>query len=154
MKLIWAEDSNGGIGAGNQLPWHLPEDLKHFKSTTQGSALIMGRNTFDSLPGVLPDRPHHVLTSTPESLLPGVLGFRSIGEALAAAPDAWIIGGSNLFHQVMDQATTVVRTVIHEAYACDAFAPKIPESLVQVSSTGKLLSSTGVNYSIELWISS
>lgn len=154
MKLIWAEDTNGGIGAGNRLPWHLPEDLKHFKATTQGSALVMGRNTFDSLPGILPGRPHHVLTSAPGHLPPGVLGHRSVEEALAAAPDAWIIGGSNLFHQVMGQATTVVRTVIHEAYACDAFAPKIPENLIQLSSTGKMLSCTGVDYSIELWVSS
>src|SRR5699024_6079390 len=102
----------------------------------------------------LPGRPHHVLTSDPESLLSGVLGFRSIEEALAAAPDAWIIGGSSLFSQVIDKATTLVRTVIHHAYPCDAFAPKIPENLVQVSSTGKLLSCTGVNYSIELWVSS
>src|SRR5262245_24615402 len=62
LKIVIARAMNGVIGCDNKLPWHLPEDLKRFKKLTQGTAMIMGRRTFDSLPGLLPGRRHIVLT--------------------------------------------------------------------------------------------
>ena len=62
VKIVAARALNGVIGRENRLPWHLPADLKRFKALTMGSVLVMGRKTFDSLPGLLPGRRHVVLT--------------------------------------------------------------------------------------------
>jgi dihydrofolate reductase len=99
LKIVIARAMNGVIGCDNQLPWHLPEDLKRFKKLTQGTAMIMGRRTFDSLPGLLPGRRHIVLTRNPNWGAEGAEIVHSREEAiekLNGEPGS-VIGGAEIF---------------------------------------------------------
>jgi dihydrofolate reductase len=99
LKIVIARAANGVIGCDNKLPWHLPEDLKRFKRLTQGTAMIMGRRTFDSLPGLLPGRRHIVLTRNPDWKVEGAEVAHSREEAiekLNGEPGS-VIGGAEIF---------------------------------------------------------
>ncbi|MEN3971910.1 dihydrofolate reductase [Sphingomicrobium sp. XHP0235] len=116
VSMIVARARNGVIGKDGDLPWHLPADLKRFKTLTMGSCMIMGRKTFDSLPGRLPGRTHIVLTRTPKrSDDAAVTMVASVEEALAAARgrDIWVIGGAEIFRLFMPQASRIELTEIH-----------------------------------------
>ena len=99
VTLVVARARNGVIGRDGALPWHLPADLKRFKALTTGTAMVMGRKTFDSLPGLLPGRPHIVLTRDTGWQAPGAEVVHSSQEALAAAGETpvSIIGGAEIF---------------------------------------------------------
>lgn len=99
ITLVIARASNGVIGRGGTLPWHIPADLKRFKAITMGSVMVMGRKTFDSLPGLLPGRRHVVLTRDPAWSAQGAEVARSVEEALELAGDdpVSVIGGADIF---------------------------------------------------------
>ena len=99
ITLIVARAQNGVIGRDGKLPWHLPADLKRFKSLTMGSVMVMGRKTFDSLPNVLPGRRHVVLTRDREWRADGAEVVHTVDEAIAAAANSPIsvIGGAEIF---------------------------------------------------------
>jgi dihydrofolate reductase len=97
--IVIARAQNGVIGRGGKLPWHIPADLKRFKALTMGSAMVMGRKTFESLPGLLPGRRHIVLTRGSHWHAPGALVAHDIDEALTLARGERIsvIGGADIF---------------------------------------------------------
>jgi dihydrofolate reductase len=99
VTLVVARAQNGVIGRNGRLPWHLPADLKRFKALTMGSVMVMGRRTFDSLPGLLPGRRHIVLTRDPDWSAPGAEIARSLEEALRLANGerVSVIGGAEIF---------------------------------------------------------
>ena len=99
ITLIVARATNGVIGRDGTLPWRIPADLKRFKALTMGTAMIMGRRTFDSLPGILPGRRHIVLTRDRSWSADGAEVVHSIDEALALAGDepVSVIGGAEIF---------------------------------------------------------
>jgi dihydrofolate reductase len=99
ITIVLARAINGVIGKDGQLPWHIPGDLKRFKRLTMGSAMIMGRKTFDSLPGILPGRQHIVMTHDPKWRVEGVDVVHDVEGAIAAAGDTPIsvIGGAAIF---------------------------------------------------------
>lgn len=99
VTLVVARARNGVIGRDGTLPWHLPADLKRFKALTTGTAMVMGRKTFDSLPGLLPGRRHIVLTRDADWQAPGAEVVHSSQEALSAAGETpvSIIGGAEIF---------------------------------------------------------
>jgi dihydrofolate reductase len=99
ISIIVARAQNGVIGRDGKLPWHIPADLKRFKALTMGSVMVMGRKTFDSLPGLLPGRRHIVLTRDPDWHAEGAEVAHSDEEALALAGDVAvsIIGGAEIF---------------------------------------------------------
>jgi len=100
--LIVARAQNGVIGRDGKLPWHIPADLKRFKALTMGSAMIMGRKTFDSLPGLLPGRRHIVLTRDREWLAEGAEVAHDVDEALKLAGErASVIGGAEILAQFL-----------------------------------------------------
>jgi dihydrofolate reductase len=130
LHLILARASNGVIGRNNQLPWHLPEDLAHFKRTTLGCPVIMGRKTWDSLPArfrPLPGRTNIVVTRDPAWHAEGALRAASLQEALALCPaettDAWVIGGAQIYAAALPLAHSAVVTEIAQAFEGDAHAP-------------------------------
>jgi dihydrofolate reductase len=130
LHLIFARALNGVIGRGNQLPWHLPEDLAHFKRTTLGSPVIMGRKTWDSIPPrfrPLPGRTNIVVTRDPAWQAEGALHAGSVQEAMALCPagttDAWVIGGAQIYAAAMPLAQNAVVTEIAQAFEGDAHAP-------------------------------
>ena len=129
LKLIFARASNGVIGRQNTLPWHLPEDMAHFKRMTQGCAVIMGRKTWDSLPAKfrpLPGRLNVVVTRQSDFLAEGALVAHSIEQAASLCPlqsTAWVIGGADIYAQALPLAVAAVITEIDAAFEGDAFAP-------------------------------
>lgn len=158
LRLILARAANGVIGNNNTLPWHLPEDLAHFKRLTMGATVLMGRKTWDSLPPrfrPLPGRRNLVLTRQPGWQAPGAIAVHSIAEALAlgANPDTdahpgpvWVIGGAQIYAEALPLATTAVVTEIDADFDGDAFAPQFgPEW--RVAGREPHHSSTGLTFS-------
>ena len=129
LHLIFARSRNGVIGKDNTLPWHLPEDLAHFKRTTLGCPVIMGRKTWDSLPPKfrpLPGRANVVVTRQADWQSPGALRADSLEQAMALCGDAdnaWVIGGAQLYALALPLAHTAVVTEIDMDVEGDAFAP-------------------------------
>lgn len=152
LHLIFARASNGVIGANNTLPWHLPEDLAHFKRHTLGCAVIMGRKTWDSLPAKfkpLPGRTNVVITRQVGWLAAGALTAHSLQEALALCADqahAWVIGGADIYAQSLALADSAEVTEIDAAFEGDAYAPLLGPHW-QETYRERHLSSTGLGFS-------
>jgi dihydrofolate reductase len=129
VGLIWAEARGGVIGAGGVMPWHLPEDLAHFKQTTGAAPVIMGRKTWDSLPErfrPLPGRMNVVVTRQADWSAAGAIRAASLPEAIAACagnPQAWIIGGAEIYALAVTLAHVAEVTEIDADFEGDAFAP-------------------------------
>jgi dihydrofolate reductase len=114
VTLLVARARNGVIGRDGKLPWHLPADLKRFKALTMGSAMVMGRKTFESLPGLLPGRRHIVLTRDPDWRAEGAEVVHSVDETLAAAGDGQlsVIGGAEIFALFLPTADRIELTEV------------------------------------------
>ncbi|MES9861570.1 MAG: type 3 dihydrofolate reductase [Candidatus Thiodiazotropha sp. LLP2] len=128
ISLIAAMARNGVIGHENRLPWHLPADLQHFKSLTLGKPILMGRNTWESLPGVLPGRRHIVVTRNPDYQAPGGEVVHSVDEALAAVsgePEIMIVGGSHFYSEMMPRADRIYLTKVDADVEGDVYFPEI-----------------------------
>ena len=125
LFLIYARAANGCIGRDGALPWHLPADLKRFKALTMGKPMIMGRKTFESLPGLLPGRRNIVLTRRERWDSTGAEVVRSVEEALALADsdDVAVIGGAAIFDVFAAHADRIELTEIHADFAGDTFMP-------------------------------
>jgi len=152
LNLILARARNGAIGNNNALPWHLPEDMAHFKRNTLGCPVIMGRKTWDSLPPKfrpLPGRLNVVVTRQIEWQADGAVAANSLQAACAACPPdstAWVIGGAELYAQALVLANTAVVTEIDADFEGDAFAPQFGPEWREVTRDSHL-SSTGLGYS-------
>lgn len=130
--LIAAVAANGVIGAANALPWHLPADLRRFKELTWGHPVIMGRNTWDSLPArvrPLPGRTNIVLSRDPDFAPVGATVAHSLDEALrtgaASGVLAFVIGGAAIYAQALSLATRIYLTRLQIEVAGDAFFPPL-----------------------------
>ena len=138
VGLIWAEARGGVIGAGGGMPWHVPEDLAHFKELTAGAPVIMGRKTWDGIPPrfrPLPGRRNIVVTRQAGWSAEGAEVAGSVDEALAlAASDTsltdtvWVIGGAEIFGAVMDRADRLEVTELDLAVDGDTFGPAVDGS--------------------------
>jgi dihydrofolate reductase len=120
--LIYARASNGVIGNEGAIPWHIPADLKRFKALTMGKPMIMGRKTFDSLPGLLPGRRHIVLTRDSDWQAEGAETAYSVGEALelAGQGEVAVIGGAEIYDLFLPLAQRIELTDIHQEFEGDA----------------------------------
>jgi dihydrofolate reductase len=127
LFAIYARAANGVIGRDGTLPWHIPADLKRFKALTQGKPMIMGRKTFDSLPGLLPGRRHIVLTRRSDWQAEGAEVALTIAEALdlAGEGEVAIIGGAAIFDVFLPLCARVEVTEIHEDYEGDVLMPPL-----------------------------
>ncbi|MBX7513864.1 dihydrofolate reductase [Qipengyuania sp. GH38] len=126
LFCIYARSANGAIGKNGQLPWHLPADLKRFKALTMGQPMIMGRKTFESLPGLLPGRRHIVLTRKERWDSTGAEVVRSSEEAIAIAGEsAAVIGGAAIFDVFLPLSDRVELTEIHQDFDGDVFMPPL-----------------------------
>ncbi|MFS2281032.1 dihydrofolate reductase [Microbacterium sp. OR21] len=126
--LIWAQANNGVIGAGGGMPWHVPEDLAHFKEVTIGAPVIMGRRTWDSLPErfrPLPDRENIVITRSQDWAADGARRAAGIEDAVRGQERVWVIGGAEIFRQVIGDADRLEVTELDIDVDGDAFAPSV-----------------------------
>ncbi|WP_323959156.1 dihydrofolate reductase [Arthrobacter sp. JZ12] len=165
IGMIWAQTVDGVIGRDGQMPWHLPEDLAHFRRTTQGHPVIMGRRTWESFPEKyrpLPGRTNIVVTRQhpAPSAFEGAVVVHSLDEALAearrseGADEIWIIGGGQIYAEAAPQANAAVVTVIDVSVEGDTFAPGLGNSwkLSGVApAEGWSTSESGTRYRIGLW---
>lgn len=132
ITLIYARAANGVIGKDGDLPWKLSADLKHFKALTTGKPMIMGRKTFESLPGLLPGRRHIVLTRHDNFEAEGAEIAHSVKEALAMAGDGEvsIIGGAAIYDVFLPLADRIELTQIYADYEGDTFMPELSNAWV------------------------
>jgi len=138
LALIVAVARNGVIGHQGGLPWHISEDLKHFKKTTSGHAIIMGRKTYDSIGGPLPKRRNIVVTRQSDLELPGCDRAESLDEAIALArttdPCPFIIGGASIYEEALPMATELHVTTIDREVEGDTYFPEGLSAFVEVES--------------------
>ncbi len=128
VSLIVAMADNNVIGVDNQLPWHLPADLKYFKSVTMGKPIIMGRKTFESIGRPLPGRQNIVITRNTEWSADGVTVVKSTGAAVAAASGAeevMVIGGAEIYRAMLPLVGKLYVTEVSLSVEGDAFFPDI-----------------------------
>ncbi len=159
MTIVVARARNGVIGRDNRLPWRLPEDLAHFKATTMGRALIMGRRTFESIGRALPGRRTIVVTRDAAWSHAGCERAGSLAEAvaLAAAPgpdpaigtdEAMVVGGAQIYREAMPLADRIVLTEIDEDFDGDARFPAPDPVAWEESRRRQEVSKSGLRYSI------
>ena len=126
LSLIFARSENRVIGKGGGLPWRLPDDFKHFKQTTMGHPLVMGRRTFEDHNTALPGRTNIVLSSRPIDV-EGITVKRTLDEALApyrnSDEEVFIAGGAQLFASTFPQADRVYETIVHAEVEGDTRVP-------------------------------
>jgi dihydrofolate reductase len=128
--LAVAVADNGVIGAAGALPWHIPADLRRFKALTMGQPMVMGRKTFESLPGLLPGRRHIVLTRDKGWAEDGAEVARSLEEALnlANSPHIAVIGGAEIYRLFLHRADRIELTEVHLKPEGDAHFPAFARS--------------------------
>ncbi|WP_288801494.1 dihydrofolate reductase [uncultured Corynebacterium sp.] len=153
VAMIWAQTTDLVIGDGDDMPWYLPEDLQHFKQSTEGYAVVMGRTSWEALGDAyrpLPKRENFVVTSNADYDAPGGHVYTSLSTAIGAAADwmeehsadelsntVWILGGGTVYQQCMDVADRIVITEI-EMHAPERFqvkAPSIPGDIFESTAT-------------------
>ena len=153
LHLIYARARNNVIGKNGDLPWHLPEDLAHFKRTTLGQAVVMGRITWESIPEKfrpLPGRRNVVVTRQASYPALGATVVTSLQDALAiflADEVVWLIGGAQLYAQALPLASQVVVTEIDDDFEGDAFAPTLGAEWVETQRS-QHMSAQGLAYSL------
>ena len=128
ISLIFAASENNVIGKNNQLPWHLPADLKFFKNTTTGHHIIMGRKTYESVGKPLPNRTNVIITRDTNYQADGCVVVKSMEEALNVAKndvEIFITGGGEIFKQAIPVANKIYFTKIHHSFEGDSYAPQI-----------------------------
>ncbi len=128
ISIIVAMAKNGVIGRHNRLPWRLPADLAHFKSVTMGKPMVMGRKTWESLPGVLPGRRHIVVTRDRGYRAEGCTLVHSLDQALEAAgevPEVMIVGGGTIYKEMLPRADRLYLTLVDTELDGDARFPEI-----------------------------
>ena len=133
ITIIVAKSENNVIGNDNQLIWHLPNDLKHFKQLTSGHPIIMGRKTYESIGKPLPNRTNIVITRNKDWNPEGVLVVNSLQDAIEKSKEideeVYIIGGGNIYEQAMDWADALEVTEVHHSFEGDTRFPAIDEKI-------------------------
>lgn len=143
VSLIVAMDENGGIGKNNQLPWHLPTDLKRFKNLTMGHHLVMGRKTYETIGKPLQGRVMIVITHQKGYSPKGCRVVHSLGNAIKLAEDkheteVFIIGGGEIFRQAIGRADKIYLTTVHVIVDVDVLFPDIPPNQWKIIETEAL----------------
>jgi dihydrofolate reductase len=152
IGLVYARAANGVIGKAGVLPWHLPEDLAHFKQVTMGSPVVMGRKTWESLPPrfrPLPGRRNVVVTRNADWIAPGADRAASLQDALALVadePQVWVIGGAEIFAQALPLAHVLEVTEIERDFEGDVTMPVPGDGWIE-SRRERHHSSAGFDYS-------
>jgi len=150
ISLIVAHDLNRVIGMDNKMPWHIPSELAYFKEKTMGKAIVMGRNTFESIGRPLPGRLNVVITRNLSYEPEGVTVVHTIEDAIRVATeyheDVMVIGGEQIFKEVLPYADLLYVTLIEKKYQGDTFFPAYENDWVINSSSETITTENGLNY--------
>lgn len=151
LTLVAAVARDGVIGRDNQLLWHLPEDMRHFKALTGGNAVIMGRKTWESLPErfrPLPNRRNIVISRDSAYVAPGAELVASLEAAVTAAFDlpAFVIGGAQIYALALPLATRLELTAIDATFDGDAFFPAVDTAVWREVARETARAEAGFNY--------
>lgn len=141
LILIAAMAKNRIIGKNNSIPWHIPEEMRFFKESTMGHAVIMGRKTYDSIAKPLPGRFNVVLSRNTILNITGCCLANSLEEGITCCGNhekIFIIGGRTLYKDSLHQADTILLTVLDDEYEGDTFFPQIPEETFQLISEKRM----------------
>ncbi|MCL3860186.1 dihydrofolate reductase [Actinotalea sp. K2] len=155
--MVWGQSSDGFIGRDGGLPWHLPEDLAHFRRLTTGHPVIMGRATWDSLPArfrPLPGRENVVLSRRPGLTLEGATVVGSVQDALAhvAGRESWVIGGAQVYEAFLPYADRLEVTEVDVLVGGDTSAPLLPAGWTCTARSDEwLVSTSGLRYRFTTW---
>lgn len=156
ISFIFAMDKNRLIGKDNDLPWHLPNDLKYFKNVTSGHAVIMGRKTYESIGRPLPNRKNIVVTSNRDLDFPGCDILHSAEDVVQFATgsdeECFVIGGSTLYTELLPHADKLYMTKIDEAFEGDRFFPEFNEDEWEIVSRQKGLKDDKNPYDYEFLV--
>ena len=128
VEMIVARARNGVIGSNNQMLWHIPEDFKHFKATTMGCPILMGRKTWESIGRPLPGRKNVVITRQSDYVAEGAERVSSLDEGLALVagePRVFVIGGGEIYRQAMPRADVLWVTVVENDFEGDTTFPEV-----------------------------
>jgi len=150
VSVIAAVADNNTIGLDNALPWHLPEDLKRFRSLTMGHHIIMGRKTYESLGRLLPGRTTVIVSRQPGYRVEGAITASSLESAIAQCgsdEEIFVIGGAELYREALAKADRLYLTEIHCSYAGDAFFPEYDRNAWREVSRERHVSAEGLPYS-------
>lgn len=158
ITFVYAQEARGGIGYQNQLPWHLPNDLKFFKETTMGHTMLMGRKTFESMgKRLLPGRQTVVMTRDLNygKEIEGLTVINSLEEGLDLAKnqELMVIGGADVFKIFLPYADQIIRTFIEQEFPSDVFMPPINEAEWQLNKVvaGTLDEKNTIPHQYEWW---
>ena len=154
LSLIAAIGKNNELGKDNELIWHLPSDLKYFRKTTSGKTIIMGRKCFESLPGILPNRTHLILTNNKEYKVEGAYIFNNIDDILSyiknTNEECFIIGGGKIYELFLPYCKKLYLTEIDAESEADVFFPKFDKELFEKEELEKL-NENNTNYKFVIY---
>lgn len=149
INVIAAMAKNHTIGINNTLPWHLPEDLKHFKTLTMGHHIVMGRKTYESIGRPLPGRTTVIVSRDANYRVEGCITAPSIDAAIEACgdePEVFFVGGANLYGQVLARADRLYLTEIQADYEGDAHFPDFDKTVWREVARDAHVSAAGLGY--------
>lgn len=157
FTFVWAEDKNGLIGKDGRLPWHLPNEMKHFVRVTTDDVVVMGRKTYESIPNPpLKNRINIILTNNKDYKADGAVVCHSKEEIMDYVKDIQkpihIIGGTSLFDLFIDEVSVLYRTVVYEEFEGDTYMPKLNYKYFHVVETINGLVDEDNLYSHEFFI--
>lgn len=158
LHLIYARAANGVIGKDNRLPWHIPEDMAHFKQLTQGCPVIMGRKTWDSLPPrfrPLPGRTNIVVTRQADWQAKGAHRAASLADAMAkceVGQTIWVIGGAQIYAESLPLADRLEITEIAQDFDGDAYAPVLGPEWTASARSDHVSASGGLPFSFVSYV--
>lgn len=158
ISLVVAAATNNGIGKDGKMPWHLPNDMKHFKNVTWGMPVVMGRKTFESLGKVLPGRKNIVITRQPDWKAAGTVVVKNIEDALFVAKqtdaiEVMVIGGGEIYKALFGQAKRIYLTRVEAEPEADTFFPVIDHTQWHLTSqrNHEADEKNAFNYSFQTW---
>lgn len=171
IGMVWAQSLDGVIGLDGAMPWHVPEDLQHFKHVTLNHVLVMGRRTWESFPASVRPLPQRVsvvvsgkfandpsqdpkLADDDVHVVSDLQSGLELADQLKTSPMIWVVGGGSIYDQAKDVAAVVERSVFNISVDGDTYAPELDDSWQLVSQEpvdGWHTSSTGVQYRFERW---
>lgn len=157
LSCIVAVAENNAIGKNNKMPWHIKEDLAYFKKTTLGHKIIMGRKTFESLPSVLPDREHIVVTNNRgfsaanESIKIEYNLFNVLNDYKNIKEEIFVIGGATIYNEALPMCNKLYLTRIHKTFEADTFFPSIDFDEFILTEKSDIKTSSDINFNFEVY---